>query len=430
MATTFTVGGIDLGRSSLQKWASDGQTARISGTIRESTFGGFAAAVYQVKGLLRNPDERFGVPVIPSSDPSLTGFYRVTGGDIEVIPAGMRSFWANYTLELGAVPGRASPQIESRLLGALRTNSHSIVVGSTVPWWATPTDATMDYVPGATVQTRTGDGGSVKVQYTTDGTLFLDSTRTMQCAAADYYDMSARIESSDGTSWRVLKGREAGSVVPAVAGWRLTNDLVRVMYGGGDGLLSVTHYSPAASAWQNEKVYKLTRGATTPTALGPFRTISILRNSPECVILRLGVEQDSTTYPAQINVDLCLRRGAMWVDVTVVRAPGQVSSAESASLDFPLGVVRNTTEAGTSHTSGVHATSADAGAGGGKYVLTSPTATNVDTTNGGIRQGTGVNTFQFMAGYEPASASGADTFTNQVYAYFAAVDEVMRPTRR
>lgn len=433
MPTTFHVGGIDLGRSSPQVWTSDGTRARIRGTVRESTAGGFAAAMYQLKGLLRNVDERSGVPVVPSSDSSLAGFYRVVGGDVEVTPAGYRSYWANYTLELESLQGRASPQIESRLLGALRTNSHSIAVGTTVPWWATPTDATMDYVPGATVQTRTGEGGSVKVAYTTDGTLFLNSTRTMQCGASDYYDMCARVEVFDGTSWRMMKGREIGSATAAsTTGWRLTNDLMRVVYGGGNALLSLTHYSSAALAWQNTKTYELTRGITGGTiqALGPFTTVSILRNAPECVILRLGVEQDSTTYPAQINVDLCLRRGAMWVDATVTRAPGQVSSTESASVDFPLGVRRSSTEAGTSHTSGVHATSADAGTGGGKYILTSPTATTVDTTVGGIRQGTGVNTFQFMAGYEPSGASGANTFTNQVYSYFAAVDETMRMARR
>lgn len=432
MATTFYVAGVDLGRSGLQTWSEDGGRVRINGTIRESTAAGFSVAIAQINGILNNVDEASGVPVVPSADSSLAGFFRVTGGGVDVTPESYRSYWANYTLELEAVSGRYSPLIESRLVGALRTNSHSIVVGSTVPWWATPTDATMDYVPGSTTATRTGDGGTVKVAYTTDGTLFLDSTRTMQCSPSDYYDMAARVEVYDGTSWRTLVGREIGAATAAsTAGWRISNGLVRVVYGGGNGLLSVTHYSPAASAWQNTKIYKLTRGTplASTTALGAFTAVRVLRNSPECVSLRLSLEQDSTTYPAQVNVDLSLRRGALWVSGTVTRNPQQTSSAELASTNFPLGIQRNTAETGATHTSGVHANAADAGTGGGKFVLTSPTATTVETTTSSIIQGTGLNTFQFMVGYEHPSASGPDTYTNQYLSYFAAVDETQRLAR-
>lgn len=407
-------------------WSVNGDDVDAAGALTASTYAKLVVLRDQVNGLADNRDEPV-VAVNWAGDPSIDGFYEVLDAQVPMPARGLAALKLDYRVKLRKVG--VYPQIESRLLGALRTNSHSIASGSTVPWWATPTDASMDYVAGATTATRTGDGTTVRVAYTTDGTLLYDATPTWQCDATDYYDGAAKVEVTDGSSWYTWVGRNISGTT--LLAWRITNGLVRVTYGGGNGLLSVQHYSAAASAWLTAKTYKLTRGST-PTTLGAFRAITILRNAPEEVVVRLSVEQDSTTYPAQINVDLRLRRGALWVEGTVTRSARQLSSAESASTDFNLGIFRNTTEAGTSHTSGVHATSADAGTGGGKYVLTSPTATNVNTTNGGISQGYGPspNLFQFMIGYEPPSAAGPDTITNQVYAYFAATTETQRLVRR
>ena len=428
--TTFTIGGVDLGGAMPAKWSSDGERARITGRLARSTLGTFNVGVYQAKGLLANLDEQ-AVAVIPSADPSLAGFYRVLGGGIDVTPDSYQSFSAPVDLELERLPGVNSPVIESRLLGRVRTNSHAIAVGITVPWWAAPTDAGSDYVGGATRQTRTGEGGSVVVNYTTDGTLLLDRTISWQATPGDYYDMAARVELG-AADWVRLPGRQLGVAVPAsTSGWRLNNGLVRVVYGGGDGLLSVQHYSVAAAAWLTPKIYALTTGigAVTPVPMGPFSTVTIRKNAPEEVVIRLGLEQ-STATPVPVNVDLRLRRGSLTVEGTVSRRTGVQSAAEKASISSPFGIQRNTAEAATSHTSGLRSTSADAGTGGGKYILTSPTATNVDLVQGAIQQGTGVDLMQWMISYEPPSASGADTFTNLVYSYFANGLESVRFARR
>lgn len=423
---SVTVAGVALGDP--QVWTA-GNTIRVSGLVQTTTTNMMGVYRYLVEGILDNPDEASGVPVIVSTDSFLTGFYRVVGGGIKVGPEAYTGYWFEYDLELERVLPVNAPQIESRILGALRTNSHSIAVGSTVPWWATPSDASMDYVAGATRATRTCDAGSVLVNYTTDGTLLYDTTQVWQAAPGDFYDMAARFEVTyDGSTWVRLPGLQVGIADPASAtGWRLINDYMRVTYGGGNGLLSVEHNF--GSGWTTAKIYKLTRGTpyASTTVLGPFKAITLLKNHPAEVVVRISVEQDSTNYPAQVNLDLRLRRGALWVEGTVTRNPDQTSAAELASTSYPLGIARNTTEAGTSHTSGVHATSSD---GTGKYILTSPTATTVDTAQGAIMQGTGVNTFEFMIGKEPASASGPDTFTNQVYAYMANTHEKQRLARR
>lgn len=431
---SWTLGrvGLDVVANSVDapaSWEVSGDDIRFSGVLRASSVNDAGFLRIQLNGLLDNPDEPW-VPFTWTEDPyAWDTLVRVNSVKVGTVPLSLTTGWFPFEVSMSRLPGTANaPVVESRLgPGGLRVNSHSIAKASTVPWWATPTDATSDRLPGATTSlasaTRTGSGGSVKVQYTADGTLLYDATPTMQLAPADWYDMAAKIELTpdSGTTYRATTGRQVVNL-PTV--WRLSNDLVRVTYGGGDGLITVQHYSSVASAWQNAKTYKLATGisaSVTPSAIGAFQTLTVLRNSPECVSIRLSAEHLAAAVP--VNVDLTLRRGSLYLEGVMTRAADALSATESASVSSPFGIYRNTNEAGTTHTSGVHATAADAGTGGGKYVLTSPTATNVDTTIGGLAQGTGVNTFQFMVGYEPSGAAGPDTFTNQVYAYFAAVNE-------
>lgn len=411
MATTFTVAGVDLGRSGLQKWSEDGNRVRINGTIRETTAAGFSVALAQVRGILNDPDQISGIPVIPSADSSLAGFYRVTGGGVDVTPESYRSFWANYSLELERVPGFVSPLVESRLLGGLRTNDHSIVVGDTSPWWATPTDAEQDN-QGVSTAARAGDGGSVAFQYTSAGTVLYDRTASMRLAAGDWYDMAATIEVTDGVTWRKLVGRETGAT--PTTGWRLNNGLTRVSYGGGNGLLSVEHHN--GTSWGTAKIYKVGVESTgVLTAFNvPFTSLTVLRNAPEAVAIRLG----TGTGAAYTVIDINLRRGAYMADCAVIYS--------SAGY---FGVARNVTEAATALTGGIVATSADAD--GNKFVLSTPVAKTNDLTNGGFIADVAARVFPFAIGTQIGSgAVGICTAANLVAQYHANVTETMRLARR
>jgi len=109
-----------------------------------------------------------------------------------------------------------------------------------------------------------------------------------------------------------------------------------------------------------------------------------------------------------------MRRGARHAEFKVT-AP----YSDAASTFY--GVKLTTGEAGTTHTSGVHATAADAS--GNKYILSSPVAIVADTTNGRLRQNVGSNSWSFMVGAEMAGAGGGfDDFTSIVYQYFGAIN--------
>lgn len=403
-------------------WSVSGDEVDLVGALTASSLAKLVILRAQVNGLADNRDEPV-VAVNWAGDVTVDGFYEVLDAQVPMPARGLAALKLDYRLRLRNLG--AYPQIESRLLGALRTNSHSIVVGSTVPWWATPTDATMDHVSGTSTATRTGDGGSIKVAYTTNGTLLYDATPTWQCDASDYYDGAAKVEVTDGSSWYTWVGRNIPGAT--LLAWRINNGLVRVTYGGGAGLFTVQHY--AGGSWITAKTYRIfdTTGAVAGVAIsGTPQTVTVLRNSPECVSIRIGWEFVAG-YPAPIYLDLTLRRGSLWVDGALVITDGFVGLLNSIG-PVHLGIGRDTAEAAATHTSGLHANAADAA--GGKYVMSTPVAKGNDTTQGAFWPTTNAPVFPFMIGYEPASAAGPDTITNQVYAYFAATTESQRLVRR
>lgn len=433
----FTLGrlGVDIVMDSANgpdRWEISGDRVRFQADIRATNLTDAKFARFQAIGLVDNPDEPY-VPFTWSEDPvEWDGFYRVVRADVSTVPVSLSANWFPAEFEIERLPDNANaPLIESRLLGTCRTNSHGITNGVAVSWWATPGDAYQDRVAGTTTQSRTGAEGTVRVQYTNNctATNLTDNSPTLFCAPGDWYDASAKFQLSGdgGTTYRTIPGRQTLNLPTA---WRLDNSLVRVTYGSGDGLISVQHY--ATNGWATAKTYQLSiggAGGSTVAAVGAFRALAVLKNSPEEVRIRLTVEH-SSSVEAAINVDLGLRRGSLWVDGVLTRSSNALSTTESAAVGYELGVWRRTAEAGTTHTSGVHATSSD---GYGKYVLSGTRVAATSTTTGGIygfTGGTFANAFPFMIGYEPVNGTTNDLFTNQVYGWFGDVHEVMRPVQR
>ena len=401
-------------------WSVDGDNVELDGTLTADTAYKLAFLRSQVNGLVGNRDEPV-VAVNWPGDVTVDGFYEVLAGGVPMPARGIAARRLNYRLRLRRVS--MFPDISSVMVGnAVRTNAHSIAKGITVPWWAVPDDATMDYIPSASSADRVTDSGTVKVWYRTDGTVLYNRTNRWACAASDYYDGACRFEvTPDGSTWVAVVGRRLPGTPAGAEGWRITNGLVRVSYGSGAGLLKVEHYLSAAGGWVVSKTYKLTVGST-PTTIGAFRTITMRRNSPEVVTISLGLDQ-STGTPAAVTVDLTLRRGALWVEGVMSRTAAAVTY-----LNNEMGIYRNTAEAATAHTSGLHATSADAQ--GGKYTLTTSLAKTNGLTQGGFYANAAVNALDFQIGYEPPSAQTVDNFTNQTYAYMAPLDESVGVARR
>lgn len=398
-------------------WSVNGDEVDANGALTATSAAKLALLRAQVAGLADNPDEPF-IAVNWPGDASVDGYYEVLDAQVPMPPRGLAALKLDYRVRLRRIG--VYPDLNSMLVGnAVRTNAHSIAKGTTVPWWAVPDDATMDYVPSASAATRVAETGTLKVWYRADGTILYNRTSRWQCAASDYYDGACRVEVTDGTSWYALVGQRLPNT-SATYGWRITNGLVRVSYGGGDGLLTVEHY--ISGAWSVSKTYKLTV-TTAPTTIGAFRTVTVKRNSPEVVTVRLGLDQSNGAVPAAVTADLTLRRGALWVEGVMSRTAEAVTY-----LANQMGIYRNTAEAATTFTGGIRANAADASSGY-YWLATSLSKTN-DLTQGGFYVSSGVNDFDFAIGYQPPSATGIDTVTNQVYAYFGPIDETVVAARR
>lgn len=398
-------------------WNVNGDQVEAGGALTATTATLLKILRAQVNGLADNPDE----PVIAvnwAGDSTVDGYYEVLDASVPMPPRGLAALKLDYRVRLRRIA--VYPDINSLMVGnAVRTNAHSIVKANTTPWWAVPDDATMDYIPDASSATRVTDSGTVKVWYNTSGSVLFNRTNRWTCNASDFYDGACRVELYDGTTFYTLVGQRLPNTNPLV-GWRITNGLCRVSYGGGDGLLKVEHY--VSGVWSVSKTYKLTV-TTTPTTMGTFRTVTVKRNSPEVVTVRLGLDQENGATPAAVTVDLTLRRGALWVEGVMSRTAEAV-----VYLSNQMGIYRNSAEAATAHTAGLHATSADAQ--GGKYILNTSLAKTNDLTQGGFYVSSAVNDFDFQIGYEPGTPATIDDFTRQTYSYFAPLDETVIVARR
>lgn len=407
----------DIPLNSPSYWSQNGVIVDTGGALTATSYAHLVLLRAQVAGLADNPAE----PVVGVSwpgDASVDGFYEVISAAVDMPARGLAARKLNWKVRLRRVA--VYPDINSLTVGdAVRTNAHSIGKGDTVPWWALPDAATMDYIPGASTATRAAETGDVKVQYSTGGLIMFNRTNRWQCPAADYYDGAARIELFDGVGWYAAVGDRLPNTLPTY-GWRINNGLVRVSYGVGDGLLKVEHY--ISGAWSVSKTYKVTV-TTTPSTIGAFRTFTPVWNSPEVVTVRLGLDQANASIPAAVTIDLTLRRGALWVEGVTSRTSEIVSY-----LGSELGLYRNTAEAATAVTSGIRATSADAQ--GGKFWMCTSLGKTNDLTQGGFYVSSAVNEFDWAVGYEPPSAAGPDTFTNQIYGYFGPLDETVGFARR
>ncbi len=163
--------------------------------------------------------------------------------------------------------------------------------------------------------------------------------------------------------------------------------------------------------WESLKTLRVTTDSSWTEFARPATSVAVLRNSPEFCAVRIffGKVVTSDVY----HLDIGLRSGARHAEF-LWNSPTQVTD------DY--GVKLMTATPMTTHTSGAHATSADAD--GNKVILSTPQTVSVDVTNGRIRGTTAP--FPFMVGLEPGSPTTNDTFTNIVYQYFAEVGETQR----
>lgn len=385
----------------------------LDGVVQCSSAAQMKAVRQNVLGL--GEIDEPSVPVVFSDDSDFDGFYAVLSSNVDTAQEWVAKNRVRWSVSLARLPDYALPQIEAVLFGSFRANSHAITPTGLV-WF--PSGAYNIYASISPNRnsfgtvTRTTDDGSVLGYYPRSGSSSAAERATLQymVAASDWYDGACRVEVNYGGTYYPVVGRNPYSLLSST-GWRITNGRLRVAPSSTAGRLDVSVYDTGAAAWETTtfKLYTSTGGSDIDAIL----TFAVLRNSPEEVVVRLGLQESITAVvPTKVRhtLDLTLRRGAHQVEGYWTTEQGTV-----------LGYVKpNTVTASTTLTGGIRATADDGSSN--RYVIQTPRAKTNDLVNGGLYLTTGANAFPFSIGieYGGSGASYPNTAAGLSDEYFGA----------
>lgn len=400
----------------------DGDEVSVRGEVRgseQASLGALRAAVAQLQGYGPQNTDEPRVPVTWAQDPSLDGFYEVISVDVGAEVSGRLSATADYrtlvvpfSAKLVRVTSFEAPLVEVRVVGGLRANDHSIT--DLRGWVGLPPSSVLihGYQLAAGAGTDTGAGESHTGLVLFDNgivpdEILRDDSVTFSTAPSDTYDAAAKIEVTydSGSTWHVVTGRQVDNLPTA---FRISNDRIRVTHSA----TNVFTFSGYLGGWES-KNFQVTYNANSATSLGTPASLTVLRNSPECCIIRLWMSAAGAGKGAYL--DLKVSRGAWWLDAAL-------GSPTNVNTDF--GVFRDASEAATDITGGIEATSADAN--GNKFQWYTPeTVTTVTTGSSGFYSA-GTAVLPFGISYNTLTSS---TLSN-VRAYFAAINHKQAITAR
>lgn len=344
------------------------------------------------------------VPVTFTDKTGLNGYYTVTDQTADLQNWENEQQTLTWSMNLQRVGTDFEIDIESRLTGTTRNNSF----GLSGVRWHSPSIGHYSYFSAQ------GNTPSVVNRVGADGThvvyVGLPSSLTTiprwGCATSAY--MNGRVSFTDQNNVE----RSGILFTPGSAtSWVLANGLLKVVpVPSGSGVIRLQTYNnptgyAAAKTWDIR---------FNGTSLGQAQGVSLLRNEPEIIVLRMLFTYQSVT---RITCDLTLRRGARHVEVFL---QSQVSGQ--------FKIVRAVAEAGTSAVGYIFATSADAS--GDTYVLGSALSVTNDLVNGGISSSASVVYMDAMVGAQVSTSAAGDLAADLYNQYLATPSELIQGVRR
>ena len=262
-------------------------------------------AAEQFAAYVDSADETF-VPVRFVGPTAWDGFYRVTDVQASASPSKL----LGLSVSLERVRGFAAPIFESVVLGSKRVSSSADV--TPLAWHAVPAAAT-GYETGVLTPTRTvlsGETGDVQIFSEATNHLF-NGRPIWFLNPADWYAGASQLT----VAGHVVTGRQVRN---APAGWVLSNGLVKFV-GLADGGIRSERWDGAA--WSSPGVWRLNRtieGGSANPVPAPH-TLTVLRNDPACVTIRVAYDAAALVPGSRFVVllDLSLRRGSTVVEAAV-----------------------------------------------------------------------------------------------------------------
>jgi hypothetical protein len=412
-------------------WANRNGIITLTGSYKATSLTDGLVRRDQLLGYNNNPDESV-VPVVLTGEPRVTGYYRILGVSVDTDDyVRKQGNLYDYTVTMQEVTTHTQPMLESVMTGTLLTNVVSGVANDARQFHGVPAASLEYYRLTPSVQTldaRVTAAGTVNVlisDLVNAGPTTYTAPANFYLPAASFYIGAATFE--QGASLQTVVGRQ--QVQNDLVNWRLQNGLVRVTPNATAGKIDVSHFN--GSTWSVLKTYTLTETNAPLGLVNGFTTLSVLRNSSEETIIRLGLTTTITgpVSSGRISLDISLRRGDFLARMYL--------TADVAATRWKI--ARDTVEAATAITysgvtaGGIRATANDADTN--RYVLLSyQAAVTNDLVNGAMTQNApALATFDFAIGSEiGGSGAGANTRAAAALArqYLAAQGESQRVVTR
>lgn len=320
-------------------------TVGLSGVIDDPDVE-FAAE--QFAAYVDSADETF-VPVRFVGPTAWDGFYRVTDVRASASPSKL----LGLSVSLERVRGFAAPIFESVVLGSKRSG---VIAGVTPTAWHGVPATAVGYETGVLTPTRavlSGETGDVQIF--SEATNHLFNARPMWfLSPADWYAGAAELT----VAGHVVTGKQVRN---APADWVLSNGLVRFS-GRADGAVVSERWDATGQVWTDAGAWNVTRSSSAIGPLGAAHTLTVLRNDPACVTVRLAYDAASNVAGSRfvVYLDVSLRRGSTvaecslstrgfypWGFLSPVTLPTTANYGSFATSPF-IACVASGTYAGTS----------------------------------------------------------------------------------
>lgn len=289
------------------------------------------------------------VPVTFEKKPEMNGYYWVTAASATIKKLDPFAILP-WTMTLVPVGPDNAVDIESRLSGALtRQNSFSATGNRTqappIGSYAYHTETT-----ALTAMTRANQDGTPITVYRS---IPVGVNPRFGCAVSNYGRGRVKFFDSSG------RERVGTEFMTSASSWEINNGTTRIK---PDASAGIEVSSWVGGVWVPKKWL-----LQSDINLHPFDQITVLRNTYECVTIRLL----KSVVTGRRTVDITLRRGARVVELYLQRSDAGA-----------LAVKLLTAQAGTATSGYITATANDAD--GHRYIVGSATTFTGDAPNGGI----------------------------------------------
>lgn len=311
----FRVGrvGQDIELDTISEVSFTGDEVSIEGRTWDITYAEAARFRGQIVAYMKNSDESF-VPILSADMPEIDGMYRINS--VSVVARDRRAHVGVFDFSLRAerVQGFAAPLFESVMLGAQRAGLTFAPALSAQAFHALPA-CVQGYETGVltpTVTQRESETGTVSV-FTDPSNHFFNARPQFFIPPASWYDGAATL-TVDGS---LVVGRQVSN---SPQGFVLSNGLVRFV-GVPGGWFRSERWNPATAQWDVSggwwPIHRVILGSWVP--LDAPHTLTVMRNTPQSVIVRLTCDAASAVEGARfaVTVDLELRRGAELASFTL-----------------------------------------------------------------------------------------------------------------